>query len=298
MADQPNPHLQDPADVGTFKANTRKQFESVMCYMASLHQAWIPEENHSRISQNSSCYLQASREDLEAVANSLPIDAEPSIFTIVIDCTTDTLHFHLCKPYVPPPTETKGAAKGATKPASGTKDAPHPMAEHFLDEEEPSEDTLNLAAALSTRKTKDAVPLQYIAEKLTQLTRRLGGKPLHAVMTGCNTCGIALPLKALIPEELHAHVWLLCTNEVWPGDLSTFLWHHYGATVQNDLEEFRLRTRTLIDQFTPHWKRQRVEDQSMNESARKTKSLSLFVLCDRLDRVRPGAGGFPEMSLL
>ena len=40
--------------------------------------------------------LQASREDF-ALASDIKIDVSVPIVTLVVDCTTDHRHFHLCK---------------------------------------------------------------------------------------------------------------------------------------------------------------------------------------------------------
>ena len=81
-------------------------------------------------------------------------------------------------------------------------------------------------------------------------------------------------------------VWLLCTNEVWPGDLSMFLWHFYGGMISVDLREFREATRDLLDEYTAHYKRQNVVDLSMQQKAKHAfRSLSHLVHLDRMDRV-------------
>jgi hypothetical protein len=53
----------------------------------------------------------------------------------------------------------------------------------------------------------------------------------------------------------------------------------------------------LLDDFTSHWRRHKVTDQSMDESARQVGSLSELVHCSRLDLVEE-KDGHPVMSLL
>ena len=89
-------------------------------------------------------------------------------------------------------------------------------------------------------------------------------------------------------------MWMLATNDVWPGDLSTFLWCNYGSLVTHDLADYRRATRVLLDEYTVHWKRQKLRDVSMSA---KVESLANLVLLDRLDRVVDVAG-FAKMDAL
>ena len=165
-----------------------------------------------------------------------------------------------------------------------------------------------LAAALAARTSKDTVPYAFIANTLGPLARRVkeAGKELHIILSGCNTIGMVSHLYTATPEDARSNVWVVCTNEVWPSDLAPFLWHHYGRLVQKgDLGEFRSATRTLLGEYTEHYKRQRIEDDSLREAraARPSKggledSLANAARCDRLDRVTPVEGGTADMSLL
>ena len=101
---------------------------------------------------------------------------------------------------------------------------------------------------------------------------------------------MSLPLRA-------ESVWVLATTQVWPGDMSTFLRSQYGATVSTDLAAFRLATRTILDEFSAHWKRQKIRDEAMSEQVRKFRSLADLVVLDRLDRVEEEAG-FAKMAPL
>ena len=100
-------------------------------------------------------------------------------------------------------------------------------------------------------------------------------------------------------------MWLLATNDVWPSDLSCLLWHMYGETVSVGLDQYRVETRTLIDQFTEHYKRQNIILEALeeagvtkNESLAHVKSLADLVHLDRLDRIEASDGGFAEMALI
>ena len=223
------------------------------------------------------CMLQASKADLEKLST-ITIDTGVPIVTVVIDCTTDHRNFHLCK-----------------------QGHDHSCTFDVDDEEMQSRDVLDLAAVLASRRTKDLVPLVVIAEKIANLAQKCHtlGKTLHILLTGCNTVNLVLPLchqlDSLCPEA-KSSVWLLATQSVWPGDMSTFLWSQYGATVSTDLATFRSATATILDEYTTHWRRQKINDPSMHEHAR-IKSLKELVVLDRLDRVKDDAG-FAKMEPL
>ena len=152
------------------------------------------------------------------------------------------------------------------------------------------------------RRAKDPVPLPAIAETIGKLAVRLhrAGKLLHVLLTGCNTVNIVLPICKHIDNtcpDAKKSVWVLATNAVWPSDLSTFLWSQYGSTVSADLTDFRRATHVILDEFTAHWRRQKIKDVSMAEEAKQIQSLSDLVLLDRLDNVRDEAG-FAVMATL
>ena len=112
--------------------------------------------------------------------------------------------------------------------------------------------------------------------------------------------------KATVTDEVRRQVWVVCTDEVWPSDLAPFLWHHYGGLVQKgDLSSFRLATRTLLGEYTEHYKRQRIQDETLREARaqRSTaggfdESLANSARCDRLDRVSVTEGDNATVSLL
>ena len=223
-----------------------------------------------------------------------PIDPTVPIVTLVLDCTTDHRNFHLCK---------KGGTVHAEEEEEEDDEA-HEEEEKAReedqgDDENISSDILNFAALLGKCSKKDAVPLANLATHLAAFACRVHdvGKTLHVLLLGCNTVNLVLPLhqklSAIRPEALGS-VWMLATSDVWPGDLSTFLWCNYGSLVTHDLADFRRATRVLLDEFTAHWKRQKLRDVSMTA---KVESLANLVLLDRLDRVEDVAG-FAKMDAL
>ena len=151
------------------------------------------------------------------------------------------------------------------------------------------------------RRTKDPVPIPAMAEVIGKLAVRLHalGKLLHLLLTGCNTVNVVLPICKHIDSicaEAKQSVWVLATNSVWPGDLSTFLWSQYGSTVTPELTEFRRATRIMLDEYTVHYRRQKIKDQSMAEHTTSTR-LHERVMLDRLDKVGD-KGGFAVMAPL
>ena len=147
----------------------------------------------------------------------------------------------------------------------------------------------DLAAEYEARSTKDAVPQSMVAARLCPLVASVHamGKVCHLLCTGCNTIGVVRHLKEQIPLEHQSIVYVLCTTDVWPGDLSTTLWGQYGGCLQPDLVKFRNATRYILDEYTHHYKRQRIVDQSMKEGARRHfRTLSDCVHLDCLANVK------------
>ena len=164
-----------------------------------------------------------------------------------------------------------------------------------------------MSATFASRTSKDMVPYAAVAGSLGALARRVmeAGKELHIILAGCNTIGLVSHLSSSTPEAARQHVWVICTNEVWPSDLAPMLWHHYATLVnKGDLSEFRHATRTLLGEYTEHYQRQRIEDDSLREAraGRSTggidESLANVARCDRLDNVRIVAGGAAEVALM
>ena len=163
-----------------------------------------------------------------------------------------------------------------------------------------------LTSLLASRVAKDPVPYAHLAKNIEALAARVvaAGKELHILLTGCNTQNLVGPLLATLPADQHPHVWVLCTNFVWPSDVATFLWHHYGSLARpGDLAAFRSATRRLLGEYTLHYQRQRIHDESMREARAASASpfegsLANCVYMDRLDRVAVSPGGDVSMSLL
>lgn len=226
-----------------------------------------------------------------------PIDLTVPIVTLIFDVTTDHRNFHFCK---------KVGTVHAEDHDEEEDDEAHEEEEEAgmeeQDDEEISPDILRFAALLRSCCKKDAVPLAYVATHLAAFACRVHdvGKTLHVLLTGCNTVNLVLPLhqklSAIRPEALGS-VWILATSDVWPGDMSTFLWCNYGSLVTHDLADFRRATRILLDEYTAHWKRQKLHDASIAESTGKVETLANLVLLDRLDRVEDVAG-FAKMDVL
>ena len=166
----------------------------------------------------------------------------------------------------------------------------------------PKEKVAALTSVLADRTAKDAVPHSVTAKSLGVLAARVAhaGKELHILMPGCNTISLVQALHAAVPDSAREHVWVLCTDTVWPSDLAPFLWHHYGSLAQRgDLQLFRSATRSLIGEYTDHYKRQRIEDEALRDARAKQSeaaggryevSLAEAVYLDRLDRVAVQVG--------
>ena len=96
----------------------------------------------------------------------------------------------------------------------------------------------------------------------------------------------------------------MCTSATWPSDLAPFLWHHYGGYA-HDLDMFKQHTRELLGEYTEHYKRQRIEDESTREARGATSewaglemSLANPVHADWLSRVMIPAGGVADVQAL
>ena len=162
-----------------------------------------------------------------------------------------------------------------------------------------------LTSLLASRVTKDPVPYGTLAKDIQALAARVvaAGKELHILLTGCNTQNLMQSLLSTLPADQHPHVWVLCTSFVWPSDLATFLWHHYGSLARpGDLDAFRSATRKLLGEYTLHYQRQRIRDESMREAragaAQFETSLANCVFMDRLDKVAVAPGGEVRMAML
>jgi hypothetical protein len=213
---------------------------------------------------------QATKEDL-AKMDTVPIDAAVPIVTLIIDCTTDHRNFHFCK-----------GSQAVSDFSEEVKEEDGKVEKSVLD----------LAASLAGRRTKDMVPLAVVASHIAGLGNRCHAsqKILHVLLTGCNTNNLVLPIRQKLEPAAQSSVWVLATTQVWPGDMSTFLWSQYGAMVSTDLAAFRVATRIILDEYTTHWKRQKIKDEAMSEQVKSFSSLADLAVLDRLDRVEDEAG--------
>ena len=79
-----------------FEAATREKYLTCITYQATVHLAWEADENHERITPNSFACMQSRREDYLRM-ETMPLDPQADIVTMIIDVVTDKLHFHLVK---------------------------------------------------------------------------------------------------------------------------------------------------------------------------------------------------------
>ena len=156
------------------------------------------------------------------------------------------------------------------------------------------------AQFFSSRTKKDPYPVTMASKDIVALAEAVhkAGKVLHIFGLGCNTVNLVVPVKSNISEAASKSVWFLCTNHVWPSDLATVLWSQYGGLLSVDLCEYRRATRELLDEYTEHYRRQRIIDPGMQSQSREMSSLADCVYLDRLDRVSATPHGDVAMQAL
>ena len=270
-----------------FMRNTHGMFMQCLVYASSIHLAWAAEDNHELISLSSACTLQCTRADLDLL-RTVDVDPAAHIVTVILDVVTDKQHFHVA-----------AASLGATPPAFSVTGAMKCMdSDDTSGHEVEPQKVAELAAELAALRGKDLVPHAHTAAAIVPLADRCHalGKELHLLLLGCNTIQLVPFLKAAIAKP--ECVTVLCTSEVWPSDCSVMLWHLYGALAQTGgMDSFRAGTRTLLGEYTDHYKRQRIQDESRAELMLEG-SLGNAVHCSRLDRVKVCPGKLPDMDLL
>ena len=281
-----------PDQKGEFTKNTHTLAIRALTYLASIDLAWGVEPNHTRISASSEYYLQCTRADAGKLAT-IDLSPETSVVTLIMDMTTDKSHFHFVKGGEPTEAHAQAVMSALEDNEPGHVVDPKTVALH--------------AQMLAGRVAKDLIPHNTLASWLGPFAARCAGahKELHLILTGCNTQNVCGALKKVVREDCQAKVWVLCTSDLWPSDLATFLWHFYGSLAQpGDLQLFRVATRRLLGEYTDHYKRQCIVDESMREarggvsSDQLSESLADAVYLDRLDRIKVEAGGEVSMQLL
>ena len=274
----------------TFGKNTRDLFMRVMVYLASIHLAWAKEPNHARISNLSRCCLQATREDLNRLQE-LEVDPQAEIVTIILDVITDKGHVHLVRGN--PDVDNDKYSTRSALDCMGEDDEIHGQPS--------TESCAQLATSLMANRVKDPVPHDFLARAIAPLAAKCAARTveLHVLLVGCNTIQAVPALKKVIADEhVQKQVVVMVTSEVWPSDCSIFLWDLYGAAARvGDLTSFRTGTRTKLGEYTSHFTRQRIVDES-REELKITGSLADAVHCDRLSDVKLGPGGEAVMQLL
>ena len=276
---------------GSFARNTRNLFMRVMVYLASIHLAWAQEPNHARISELSRCCLQTTREDLTSLKNQA-IDPAAEIVTIILDVITDKGHLHLVKGNAD--MDNDEYAIRSARQCMGDDDEGIPG-------QASTEECAQLAANLAAQRFKDPVGHAFLAQAIAPLAAKCAGMgvELHVLLVGCNTIQAVPALKhAIADETVQKQVVVMVTSEVWPSDCSIFLWDLYGAAARvGDLTSFRAGTRTKLGEYTNHFTRQRIVDES-REELKITGSLADAVHMDRLSDVKIAPGGEAVMQLL
>ena len=162
------------------------------------------------------------------------------------------------------------------------------------------EDVANFAAQLGALRSKDTLPFSYVANALGPLADKChaSGIELHLLLIGCNTIQAVPALKAAICPDSASCVTVLCTDEVWPSDCSVLLWHLYGSLAKTGgLSAYRSGTRQLLGEYTDHYQRQRIRDESLSE-LKIEGSLASAVHCSTLDQVVLCDGMLPQMDPL
>ena len=273
-----------------FARNTRSMFMQCMVYTAAIHLAWEQEPNHESISHNSAAVLQTSRADLNMLQTAA-VDPACQIVTVVLDVVTDRKHFHLASDTSGLPHDTAYDASAARTAMKDDDTSGHQV---------PPEEVAEFAAKLAANRSKDMVPHSYIAAAVAPLADKCHAleKELHLLLIGCNTIRAVPALKQVLSPASAGCVSVVCTSEVWPSDCSTLLWHLYGALARTGgLDSFRSGTRTLLGEYTDHYKRQRILDESRAE-LKLEGSLANALHFGRLDQVEIGMDGLPQMDLL
>ena len=143
--------------------------------------------------------------------------------------------------------------------------------------------------------------MKAIAEAIKPLAEKCANekKELHLLLLGCNTITLIPDLKNVMTLDVQKYVTVLCTSEAWPSDCASLLWSLYGHYARaGDLHSFRAGTRNLLGEYTAHYIRQRIVDDS-RKALKLNGSLANAVHCQRLDSIEAcSRGGDVKMELL
>lgn len=291
LACQPDEGSNAPKD--DFAKNTRAMYMPCMVYTSAIHLAWQREENADSISSQSVCVLQSTRADLAQLEHTSP-DPAAQIVTVILDVVTDKKHLHLAR-------DSNAGPENPADDDFGVDAAMRCMATddtsgHVVSPEE----VAAFAAQLGALRFKDLLPHAHVASALAPLADKCHalGIELHLLLIGCNTIQAVPALKAAISPNSASCVTVLCTSEVWPSDCSVLLWHLYGALARvGGLAAYRSGTRQLLGEYTDHYQRQRIRDESLSE-LKIEGSLANAVHCSTLDQVVVNEGMLPQMDIL
>ena len=291
LACQPEENSKTPRE--EFAKNTRAMYMPCMVYTSAIHLAWQREQNADRISSQSACVLQSTRADIAQLQQVHP-DPASEVVTVVLDIVTDKQHLHFAR-------SGNADSEKAADNEYGVEAAMRCMANDDTSGHTVSpEEVAAFAAQLGSLRFKDMLPHAFLASALAPLADRCStlGIELHLLLIGCNTIQAVPALKAAISPASARCVTVLCTAEVWPSDCSSLLWHLYGALSRTGgMSAYRSGTRQLLGEYTDHYQRQRIRDESLSE-LKIEGSLANAVHCSVLDQVVVCGGMLPQMDLL
>ena len=276
-----------------FARNTRAMYMNCMVYTSAIHLGWQREDNAECISSQSACVLQTTRADVAQLQHISP-DPASQIVTVILDLITDKKHLHLARVVNDGPEQEPDSDYGEA--AAMDCMANDDTSGHTVTPEE----VAAFAANLGALRFKDMVPFSVLASAIAPLADKCCtlGIELHLLLIGCNTIQAVPALKAAICPGSASCVTVLCTSEVWPSDCSVLLWHLYGALAQaGSLSAFRSGTRHLLGEYTDHYQRQRIRDESRSE-LKIEGSLANAVHCSTLDQIVMREGMLQQMDVL
>ena len=121
------------------------------------------------------------------------------------------------------------------------------------------------------------------------------------IACGLQHCScVAATVVSLLSAPAQKTLMVLATNSVWPSGISPLLWCcYFTPDLTPQLEEYREQTRKLLDEWTAHHRRQRINDDAMMDAMKNVKSMAELIVLDRADKiVVEAAGCLPTMTPL